>query len=230
MKLSRIINNFKLRIKEVWGNKSIFEIIKDGLNLYYEYFYYKIFKPKTFYFNGKEFNYFYGLYNATWKNERVVEIPIVLDTLKRFDEKDILEVGNVLSHYFSVEHDIIDKYEKTKGVINQDVVNFKSKKKYDLIVSISTFEHIGWDENPKEPLKILNVIKNLKSHLSYKGKMIITFPKGYNSYLDKLLNDGKLGFSKIYYLMKIPENNRWVEINPKDNTKDKKVLIIGMTE
>lgn len=230
MKLSRIINNFELRIKEVRGNKSVFKIIKDGLNLYYEFFYYKTFKPKTFYFKGKEFKYFYGLYNATWKNERAVEIPIILYLLKKFDEKDILEVGNVLDHYISVKHDVVDKYEKNKKVINEDVVDFKSNKKYKLIVSISTIEHVGWDENPKEPLKILKAIKNLKSHLSYKGKMIITFLKGYNSYLDKLLDDGKLGFSKIYYLMKITEDNKWVEINSKDNIKDKKVLIVGIVE
>jgi hypothetical protein len=67
--------------------------------------------------------------------------------VKRYKERNILEIGNVLSHYFPVNHDIVDKYEKADGVINQDVVHFYSPKKYDLIVSVSTLEHVGWDED-----------------------------------------------------------------------------------
>jgi len=51
----------------------------------------------------------------------------------------------VLSHYFAVKHDIVDKYEIAPSVVNEDLVNFKPGKKYDLIVSISTLEHVGWD-------------------------------------------------------------------------------------
>jgi cyclopropane fatty-acyl-phospholipid synthase-like methyltransferase len=51
-------------------------------------------------------------------------------------------------------------------VINEDVVNFKSKKKYDLIVSISTLEHVGWDE---KPMKIPRAIENLKTLITPQG-------------------------------------------------------------
>ena len=63
--------------------------------------------------------------------------------------KNIFEVGSVLSHYFPINHDVLDKYEKGHGVINQDVVDFKPHNKYDLIVSISTLEHVGFDDNTK---------------------------------------------------------------------------------
>ena len=69
--------------------------------------------------------------------------------------KKILEVGNILSHYFSVNHDIVDKYEKDVDVINQDIIDYHPNKKYDLIVSISSLEHVGEDETPREPKKIL---------------------------------------------------------------------------
>ena len=39
-------------------------------------------------------------------------------------------------------------------MINQDVVDFKTNEKYDLIVSISTLEHVGWDEEPRDDKKI----------------------------------------------------------------------------
>jgi hypothetical protein len=110
---------------------------------------------KTFIFNGKTYYYFVHKYNTTWKNERAVEVPIIWDIVREHyrQGKRVLEVGNVLSHYFRIFHDVLDKYEVAEGVINQDVVDFKPAWKYDLIVSISTLEHVGWDEEPKEPEK-----------------------------------------------------------------------------
>ncbi len=63
-----------------------------------------------------------------------------------------------------------------KKVIRQDVVDFKPIKKYDLIVGISTIEHIDWDENPRDDTKIEKTIRVLKDCLSPSGKIIITFP------------------------------------------------------
>src|SRR6202034_3735504 len=105
--------------------------------------------------------YFYHRYNYTWKNERTIEIPIIWDIIRKNPNKEILEVGNVLSHYYQVHHTILDKYEKGDNVINEDVIDFNPKKKYDLIVSISTLEHVGWDEEPRQPLKILTAVTNL---------------------------------------------------------------------
>ncbi len=90
------------------------------------HYYTKVKSRKSFTFQGKTYPNFYHRYNIPWKNERTVEIPIVRDIIKDIEEDRILEVGNVLSHYFYVEHDVVDKYEKAEGVINEDVVNFKS--------------------------------------------------------------------------------------------------------
>lgn len=121
-----------------------------------EYYFYKISKSsRTFLFQGETYRYFYHKYNKTWKNERAVDIPIIWEIVKKSQKKRILEVGNVLSHYFPANHDIVDKYELAKGVINQDIVDFTACHKYDLIVSISTLEHVGYDEKRKEPGKIL---------------------------------------------------------------------------
>jgi cyclopropane fatty-acyl-phospholipid synthase-like methyltransferase len=124
---------------------------------------------------------------------------------------DILEVGNVLSHYFAVTHDIVDKYEKAAGVINQDVVDINLPKKYDLIVSISTLEHVGWDETSREPGKINRAIKKLKKLLNPNGKIVVTMPIGYSLDLDKSLKTGKVKFDKMYCLKRISKDNKWVE-------------------
>lgn len=108
----------------------------------------------------------------TWHGERAVEIAIVLEMVKKYQGMNILEIGNVLSHHVKFEHDVLDKYEIAKGVINEDIVDFKSDKKYDLIVSVSTIEHVGWDEKPRDNMKILRAIENLKTIIVSRGGTI----------------------------------------------------------
>lgn len=134
----------------------------------------------------------------------------------KYPEERILEIGNVLSHYFSVKHDVVDKYEKNKNVINQDVVDFRPAKKYDLIVGISTLEHVGFDENPSEPMKILQAIENLISLLNPKGKIVVTLPLGYNRTMEKLIDEDKLKLTKRYCLKRISRDNEWIETDWKD--------------
>lgn len=189
------------------GPKFLFERIMNNVE-YFTYIYF--FKGNdTFSLNYKKYEYFFHPYNSTWKNERAVEIPIILDKLDQTNGK-ILELGNVLSNYFNVKHDILDKYDIAFGVINEDVINFKPSYKYDLIVSISTLEHVGWDETPKKPEKVLMALKNLKKCLVQDGEMIFTFPVGYNHFLDQLHNDNEMRFTETYYL-KRTSNTKWIE-------------------
>ena len=162
---------------------------------------------------NNKYSYFYRKYNNTWNNERAVEIPIIWEIVNRYKNKDILEVGNVLSHYFSINHNIVDKYEIADYVINVDVVGYHPNKNYDLIISISTLEHIGWDEIPKDPIKILTAINNLLTILKKNGKIIITLPVGLNPYLDKLLRENKISFYKRICLKRVSRSNIWREAN-----------------
>lgn len=135
-----------------------------------------------------------------------------MEMVRKYEGGNLLEIGNVLSHHVRFEHDVIDRYEIAKGVKNEDVVDFKSEKKYDLIVSISTLEHVGWDEKPRDDLKIPRAIENLKTLITPRGgTIIITFPLGYNSVLDKLVKDGVIRFSKLYHLLRISKGNEWKE-------------------
>jgi SAM-dependent methyltransferase len=165
----------------------------------------------TFFFNGKPLKYFWDWYNFTPDNERAIEIPIVLDEIgklgivpgwqsERDNEVDILEVGNVLNHYVTFKHDVVDFYEKAPGVINEDICTFNPNKKYDLIVSVSTLEHL-----PTENLD--QAIKNIKSLLKPGGKAVITVPVGFNYYF----NENR--FDKLYTLKRLTENE-WEQISP----------------
>ncbi|MHB9093099.1 MAG: methyltransferase domain-containing protein [Eubacteriales bacterium] len=172
---------------------------------------------KTFTFQGHTYSYFSHEYSTTWLTERTVEVPIIWEIVHKYHGKRILEVGNVLSHYYPVEHDIVDKYEKAPGVINEDVVDYKPSEKYDLIVSISTLEHVGWDaEEPKDPMKILAALENLKSCLAPGGEIVVTLPLGQNLEMDKLLKENKIHFTKQHFLKRISADNQWIEAAWKD--------------
>ena len=157
-----------------------------------------------FVFNGKSYNYFKHWYNETWKNDRAIEIPISFEVIKKYE--NILEVGNVLSHYKTFKHDIIDLYEKDIGVINEDIRTFKTDKKYDLIISISTLEHI--DENDGKGEKgILDAFDNMRSLLTPKGNIFITFPIGAHVDLDNLFRNNKLGLKETYVMCRDLEDD-----------------------
>lgn len=174
--------------------------------------YCKLFKSrKTFGFRGCDHHYFYHPYNLSWRNERTVEIPIAREFLKAHTGQEILEVGNVLSHYLFVKHDILDKHEVASGVINDDALDFAPRKKYDLIISISTLEHIGYDEAPKDPGRVLPAIANLAGLLAPGGEMVATVPLGYNPEFDRLLEQKKIPFSDVFALRRVPGRNEWVE-------------------
>lgn len=169
--------------------------------LYYHLYYRHL--KKKFVFNGKKYRYFYHPHNTTWRNERKVEIPIIRALLEQNQGKRILEVGRVLPHYFPISHDVLDKYEKGRGVINEDVVSFTPSQKYDLIVSISTLEHVGWGETPKEPEKAIRAIENLKKCLNPGGKIVFTVPLGQNPHLDNLIRNKEIKIDQLYYFNKI---------------------------
>lgn len=181
----------------------------------YEIFCYNYYSLKllstNFTLKKNKYKYFINPYNHTWGNERRVEIPIIWDIIKDKKSLTILEVGNVLSHYYPIKHDVLDKYEKGKSVINQDIVSYKTKKKYDYIVSISTLEHVGWDEPEKDKMKIIQAIENLKKMLSRNGKIVFTVPLGYNPYMDDIIIKKKLRLNEQYYLKRISKDNLWKE-------------------
>ena len=69
---------------------------------------------RTFTFQGKAYKYLFRRYNTTYANERAVEIPIAMEVVRGHPEERVLEVGNVLAHYYPHHHDVLDKY----GVAN----------------------------------------------------------------------------------------------------------------
>lgn len=173
----------------------------------------------TFVFQGRNFNYLHHIYNTTWRNERAVEVPIIWEIVMLHQGRRILEVGNVLPHYYAVNHAVLDKYERAHGVVNQDVLEHSPSAPYDLIVSISTLEHIGWDEDVyggaqrcgSDQDKVLLVVDHLKNCLAAGGKMVVTLPVGQNPVFDQHIAGGAIRFDQCYGMKRVSAANEWVE-------------------
>ncbi len=153
-----------------------------------------IFKQESLYYNRIPVN--------NW-SERVVELPIAFNFLAKFvsNNKDginrILELGNVLYYYENSLSEyigirprrIVDKFEQAVGVDNVDCMDLQSEEKYQVIVSVSTVEHIGQGVEPSsgsygEKTKVrdleapLKAIAKIYDLLLPGGKALITVPFG----------------------------------------------------
>ncbi len=167
-------------------------------NRLFRYYYYRAFRQGArFSFRGRELEYFYHPYNETFVNERAIEVPLVRELMARRPGARTLEVGDVLSHYFTPAHEVLDKFTDKPGVIAEDIITFAPAEKYDLVVSISTIEHVGWDDEPREPANVRRAVDNLKAILKPGGRLALTTHLNYNEELDRLLAEDKGTFTEL---------------------------------
>jgi SAM-dependent methyltransferase len=172
----------------------------------------------TFKLRNRCYRYFYSSVpngHETWKTERAVEVALALQQLESATrETRVLEVGNVMTQYASgrlpANYTVVDKYEHATGVINEDVVAFDGGF-FDLIISISTLEHVGLDERPRDPEKAGRAVSHLRSLLAPGGTMLATWALHYNRDLDDVLLNDSLGASSIGYLKRSTRTNKWTE-------------------
>ncbi len=167
---------------------------------------------RTFTLAGHVYRYHFARYNTTWHHERAVELPIAWEIVRHYDPTTVLEVGNVLPHYFKTSHTVVDKDEADPRVVNADVVDFTTDRRFDLILTISTLEHVGFDYSEVvEPEKIVLALDHLRGLLSSSGRLLVTLPMGYNPYLDELLRTGVIQFDRTLAIERFSGDNRWRE-------------------
>jgi SAM-dependent methyltransferase len=175
---------------------------------------------RTFVWEGRQVPYFHHRYNHTWLNERAVEAALAREVLASYAGARVLEVGNVMGHYLpGTTHTVVDKYEQAPGVLNADVVELDEEERYDLVLSVSTLEHVGWDEDVVDPEKPGRAVEALKRSLAPGGLLWLTLPIGYNPHLDRRLRDGVDGFTRLRALRREAARNVWREV-PLDQVWD----------
>jgi SAM-dependent methyltransferase len=147
----------------------------------------------TFELTGKHFCYQESEYNGTSRNERAVEVPVGLFLLGQATdgEASVLELGAVLPHYRAGwpitspaasphgaagggndGHTVIDLHEVYPGVTNADVLTWEPPQQYDLIISISTLDHLHDLE------ELIDALRRLRRWLAPGGLLFITLPYG----------------------------------------------------
>jgi hypothetical protein len=170
-------------------------------------------QDKRFTFRGEQLPYFLHRYNNTYRNERIVEISVARWFLSQKDKDNgrVLEVGNVLSHYGRTGHTVVDKYEPGEGVINADIVDYQPDELFDTVVTLSTLEHVGWDEEPREPEKVFAAFEAVRGFVAPGGRLLVTIPIGYNTTLDEGMRSGRLTFDEEVWLIRTTRNNDWRE-------------------
>ena len=207
------------KLKAVYKREGLVSLVKKILTYIIYKINYTIFN-RFFIFHGNKYHYFINMYNSVI-SERVVEIPFAKEFLLRNRGKDVLEIGNVLSHYFSFNHEIVDKYEMNPSVINIDIIDFSPERKYDLIISVSTIEHIGFDEPHKDKEKPKKALLKIFDLLNSNGTAIITVPLGYNPEIDSILVNNEINFTKKYFLKRVSILNLWKETTMEEALKHK---------
>ncbi len=173
-------------------------------------------RERTFHAVGAELPYETTRYNNSWLNERTVEIPVARHILASRRPRTVLEVGNVLGNYrlpelSGVQHTVIDRYEEIDNVLNADARTFRTDDRYDAVVSISTLEHVGYDEPEKDPNGPMRALETMRHHLATDGVLLVTIPLGYNLGLDAAIVNGQFNCPEQHFLRRTTKDNRWVE-------------------
>jgi hypothetical protein len=176
----------------------------------------RAYRRELFVFAGESHRYLFHHHNTTWRNERTIEVPLAARALERHSGERTLEVGNVLNNYLDQRHlsagrEIIDKYELAPGVRNVDVLEHDPAEPYGLIICVSTVEHMGWDETPRDATKAIRAIEVMRSWLARGGQLFVTVPLGLHPTLDRRLIDGTPLFDRLGFMRRVDRENRWVE-------------------
>ena len=168
--------------------------------------------------NGTTLEPFDHPYNTTALNERAVELAMVQQFLimrHNWEGRlgEVLEVGNVLSHYEDSislpSRRIVDRFEVAPGVENIDVFDIKGT--YDTIISISTIEHVGVDDGTDSPIGAFHAITHLRQRLAPGGRFFCTFPTGWNRRLDIFLGAGTISRMALSDQFFVRDGVNWVE-------------------
>jgi SAM-dependent methyltransferase len=170
----------------------------------------------SFELQGDSYPYLFHRYKLSWLTERSVEVPVVQALVDRHRGQRILEVGHVLGHFRPGPHTVVDKYERAPGVLNLDVLDLGPLGPFDLIVAISTLEHVGLDESPRDPGKAARAVQALRERLAPGGQLVLTIPCGYNRDFDAAFCDGSIATDSLAALRRVPGRSGWREVSAEE--------------
>jgi len=109
---------------------------------------------------------------------------------------------------------VLDRYERGPGVINLDIVDYHPEKTFDLIVTISTLEHVGWEDMERDTGKGLLAFKHLAGMLAPGGLLMATLPVWINEDIIRFATVGDIPFNELYGFVRSGDENEWKQVDP----------------
>jgi SAM-dependent methyltransferase len=163
---------------------------------------------RRFDLDGRSYAYYVAEGNRTWDNERAVEIPVCWSAVRSHrDPSTVIEVGNVLGHYFDTEHRVLDLHERDAHVTwNADVLEFRPPFAPQLVVSISTLEHVG---HPLRPELFRRAVEAIIDWLAPSGRLLFTVPLGYSPAVVEYLERPSPEIRSTLFMRRLTLDNLW---------------------
>ena len=91
------------RTRDIISDEGIDQMLQKGfdkIKVYSQYPFKKAhYENKSFSCGSQELPYAIYTYNATWRNERIIEVPVLQSFLDKHKGERILEIGNVSHDY-----------------------------------------------------------------------------------------------------------------------------------
>jgi hypothetical protein len=153
---------------------------------------------------GERIPLYYDWRRWSWRTERCAEVALGRHVLHGRDPSRVIELGNVLPLAGFGGHAVIDKYERGAGVVNVDILEYAPTTRFDLAISISTLEHVGWDEDPRDPDKAAAALERLAQ---LADDLLVTIPVAYHPAFEDAFVAGP--FDHVELLVKTTRDARW---------------------
>ena len=150
----------------------------------------------------------YDVSRFAWRSERTVELALGARALAAHPPQDVLEVGNVMSGFGHTGHHVVDKYERRAGVLNEDIVGFDPGRRYGLVLSFSTLEHVGRDEEPRDPEKAAVALRSVSDLVASDGALLVSIPVAYHRELEASFVPGEI-FDSVVLLVRCSRLQHW---------------------
>ena len=114
---------------------------------------------------------------------------------------------------------MVDKYERGAGVLNVDALEYSPPEPCDdLIVSVSTLEHVGWDETERDPPRACAVGRGAGPAISPGGRHAARHPARWATTRCSTRPSAPGGVPSLYTLRALRRTARtaWEEAEPAD--------------
>lgn len=147
-------------------------------------------------------------------NERDIELPFGFEALSRAEGR-VLEVGNTSQRSYPdlPLRDIVCRYDELGGrypVYHEDIISWDAGVRYDLIVSLSTLEHVGHDyDEVMDNGKAIRAVVHCMQLLVPGGEFVFTIPCAFHGSLEFWLVDRP--WEQMAMMERVSTENEWVQ-------------------